>query len=155
MSIEVDPRIEEAKKLHESRVRDAEKITLKYPDEPLTLEGYTIKSYSSSTPKTRKLPQFHNKNTENDETSVSHVKKRFSKKQEEPDRAPAPTIDFSGMTDNERKVAEYLTTHKKATIDEMTSMGLSVQDITFAITMLEIQGTIKTLPGGYCTLNEN
>lgn len=159
MSMEVDPKLEEARRAHANTEQqpEKEKLILKYPDEPLTDEGYTIKSYKLAKP----VSSAPKNNNPEDPTSTStppqkHTvnKKHTSVKATEPPKAPS--IDLNSFTnENERKVVEYLMSHEKATIDEMTSMGLSVQDITFAITMLEIQGTVNTLPGGYCALALN
>ena len=111
--------------------------------------------------KTRKLPKAkaEDKSATVNETETAPVKKRTVRKTtasaEPPAPAKAPSVDLSKLNENERKIVEYIIAHQKATMDEMTSLGLSIQDITFAITMLEIHGVLKTIPGGYCTLNEN
>ena len=40
-------------------------------------------------------------------------------------------------------------------MDEMLSLGLQIHEIMGAMTILEIQGIAKALPGGYYMLNDN
>ncbi len=161
MSMEVDPRLEEARRNHEAKVKAAEVLVMKYPDEPLTDNGYTVDFGDTAQFKTRKLPATKkvNNNTEAVETEATPPKKRVIRKVSKPSATQAaaktPSVDLSKLNENERKVVEYIIAHGKASMDELTSLGLSIQDITFVITMLEIRGTLKSIPGGYCTLNEN
>ena len=161
MSMEVDPRIEEARRNHEAKVKAAQTLVMKYPDEPLTDDGYTVESYAPVHPKTRKIPSVktENGNTESTKSETTPTKKRVIRKVTAPAEPKTPTktpsVDLSKLSENERKVVEYIIAHGKASMDELTSLGLSIQDITFVITMLEISGTLKSIPGGYCTLNEN
>ncbi len=58
-------------------------------------------------------------------------------------------IDFTGLNEAEKKVYEYLLEISEASSDAVTAhLGISASETMTAITMLEIQGKIESLPGG-------
>lgn len=171
MSIDVDPRIEEARKNHETRIKFREEMHLKYPDEPLTENGYTVSTYFQPHPRTRSLPKL----TEEDENSLDNAeetvpnasvkreiirRRRIAKKtesqkaQNSEDKQNTPDINLDALAPNERKIVEYLIQKKKATMDEMTVTGLQIHEIMGTMTLLEIQGIAQAVPGGYYVLIE-
>lgn len=64
----------------------------------------------------------------------------------EPAPEPEVTIDLSTFSDEERAVYEALDT--PLTSDELSRSGLDPAEVLAALTMLEIRGCVRTLPGG-------
>lgn len=64
-------------------------------------------------------------------------------------------IDFSGLGEAEKKVYGYLLNNPDATSDTVIArLGISASEVMTAITMLEIQGKIESLPGGHFVVSK-
>lgn len=162
MSLEVDPRLERAAAASDTKTNENAAplpFSLVYPDEPLTAEGYRIEPVM----RTRKLPKLH-KEEESAQSDVSPTapqeiaanEQATAKTKSIPSKSPkTPNVDLDKLDATDRKIVEYIIAHTKANMDEMTSTGLKIYEIMGAMTLLEIQGIVKALPGGYYTLNEN
>ena len=128
-------------------------FSLTYPNEPLTLAGYSVDPVM----RTRKLPKLpENGDTKTAKTATPQKRGTHAKKDTlTPTPKANPTVALDKLSTNDRKIVEYIIEHTKATMDEMTSTGLQIHEIMGAMTLLEIQGIVKALPGGYYTLSEN
>ena len=165
MSMEVDPRLEKAQSAESNSAElpqnKDEAFSLIYPDEPLTLAGYSVDPVM----RTRKLPKRpETVKAQNDSSTTTKADKptvpqkrvsQVKKATPPPTQTAKTTVALDKLSANDRKIVEYIIEHTKATMDEMTSTGLKIHEIMGAMTLLEIQGIVKALPGGYYTLNEN
>ena len=81
------------------------------------------------------------------------ILKFLGKKSEiEPESKPDNTViskKLDTMTDTDRKVFAKLKGDSGVTVDDLCSEDLSASDILTSLTMLEIEGLIEAMPGGY------
>jgi DNA processing protein len=74
-----------------------------------------------------------------------------AKKNSEATVKEAPKKDTSSLNDNERKIYDLFPDGAGISADEMARTGIPVGIVLQNLTMLEIKGFIKTLPGGLFT----
>ena len=70
------------------------------------------------------------------------------KKSVEPENQQNVSTDLSILSSTERKIYDIIFSHGSMTPDEIAGMGVKIDDILSALTLLEIYGLIKALPGG-------
>jgi len=70
------------------------------------------------------------------------------KKSVEPENQQNVSTDLSILSSSERKIYDIIFSHGSMTPDEIAGMGVKIDDILSALTLLEIYGLIKALPGG-------
>ena len=66
----------------------------------------------------------------------------------EPTNAKVPSHDLSLLTPVERKIYDLILANGSLTPDEIAGMGIKIDDILSALTLLEIYGLVKAMPGG-------
>lgn len=59
-----------------------------------------------------------------------------------------PSHDLSILTPTERKIYDLILSGGSMTPDEIAGMGIKIDDILSALTLLEIYGLVKAMPGG-------
>lgn len=65
-----------------------------------------------------------------------------------PEKSICQSVKPAGLSDNEQQIYNLLSDGRSATADDLARLGLSVSSVLTSLTMLEIKGIIKGLPGG-------
>ncbi|MBR2459627.1 MAG: DNA-processing protein DprA [Clostridia bacterium] len=174
MSMDVDPRIEAARRSHEQKVRKMEKLRLEFPAEFMEEDGYEAPEFWKTKSKARRFPklspappydraQYENEGDISeyleDKASRSASRPGAEEKQHEKPNEPNKTdknenfISEQSLTDDEMKIIDALRAHGKTSTDDLASAGIPIHTLLSTLTMLELRGIIQQLPGGYYTLN--
>ena len=111
---------------------------------PLREERYTDEAPETPSPRTPAPPQTSSPAEEEQPASVS----AGPVPEKEPIGEPAPVSPRfrRPLSDEEQKILSLLDT--KRTADDLAALGLNTPNILSALTMLEIDGFVRSLPGG-------
>ena len=139
------------------RINLAKKMDL--PEE--SLNGYVAmyfkKDIDPDEPVNRKFTTTGTKNenrqsTENKTEEVKTIKQdafaseSTEKDTQKPEKSGSP--DFSTLSEAEVKIYNIINEFKSLTADEIADRGIKIDDVLSALTLLEIFGLVRALPGG-------
>lgn len=70
-----------------------------------------------------------------------------------PVKDEAPSVNFDGLPEEQREICVCLSKKLPLSLEEIKNItNISVSDIMSSLTILEIQGIVKAMPGGYFVL---
>ena len=115
------------------------------------MDKYTDINLSAS--KERPILKRERKPTDDNENSDSFLSKvseffKTKKTQEEPKESAQP-FDVSVLSEEEKAVYDSMEFGKPISVDFLSRLDFPVSVLTSAITMLEVKGAIKSVPGGF------
>ena len=111
------------------------------PDEPVN------RKFTGDIPKKAKTDKVDKKKEEIPEVKPDAFAKKCTEKAEvQASKTNSP--DFSALSETEIKIYNIINESKSLTADEIADKGIKIDDVLSALTLLEIFGHIRALPGG-------
>lgn len=150
MSMEIDPRLVAARKAKQEFDEFKKRSRLTYPNETINEDGYTAKPFWEHGESAYGLSE-NSKRNHRRATDISESQEP-QKKVSGSECSKTPRADFSKLSEDEQKLLSFIEKHGKATADELTSTGIPIHIISGKLTILEIEGVIECLEGGYYCL---
>lgn len=148
MSMAVDKKLEAARRAMREHEELESSSELEYPEGDLSRFGYRSKGFWESSEQersigARRVPQIHaTAHAAEYAPDVSASRARHTSKKRIP----------SDLSEDDRRILEFINSHRRATADELTSIGLSVHTVTARLTVMEIRGLVECTDGGYYSL---
>ena len=165
LSLEVDPRLEAARKALEERINQVKKLMLDSPEENVNEEGYTIPAFWKKEPRAQRLPKLSPppppdvQPAEDDE----YIPEKRTKEPRTPKGAPRleipegdrsssskskespkiserkKTLSTESLSEDERKIVEVLSRIERASTDDFHSAELPIHILLSTLTVREIR----------------
>lgn len=150
MSMEIDPRLVAARKAKQELDELRKRSRLAYPDEATDENGYDARPFWEHEVGAYERDRASKQPTANasDDTEAREAQKKALSTE----RDKASRADRSKLSEDEQKLIAFIEKHGKATADELTSMGIPIHIISGKLTLMEIEGVIECLEGGYYCL---
>ncbi len=139
MSAEVDPKLEAAGQAKRKREEIKPSPELEYPPKTPNKHGFGMVGFW---------------NNNESESATGNGALRGTTALTSDDRSAsasgsASPRDFPGLSENERRIIDFIVSHEKANADELTLLDIPAHVISSRLTLLEIKGLIECTDDGY------